>query len=720
MAFGRLLTGRKDTTNLASINSSFGSVEGDQPDISGTKPPADPNDYDEFPIFLRDSEGDVLSQSEISAKAERIIKRSIDHCYRIMPGWSKLIRNLYPKEALGFGTFGIDHRGFMVYDPRVVLQWQYHNGDYISGNDLIVGVIAHEICHRVFRHYEILQELCAEMKIPNDGVASYTLNISGDLVINTMLIKEGFYLDGGVVPSLDRSLFAKGKLDARIDFNAITKIFDVETNKYKDSPAFFVPKDRNKNVIEIPFEASTKQFFKKIYPFFKEMKPPDGNHGGNDPKPDKGDSQSGNAGDQPQNENQQGGEQQGGEQQGGEQEGGEQQGGEQGGDQEGQPGGQSKPGGKGKPGKSGKPGKPGKPGNQSGGQSGQPGSPSLPKPKGSGSGKPNGKPDGKPEGSKPGSSKPGGSKPEGSKPEGSKPGGAKFRDPNDKPYSGPPQSHDWHQAVDHFGDKNGEVKAADIKPGEGANPDEFEDAVKEALRNSKSGKGIGAGSAEVEMAIEKYEGKPRVVWVAQLVSLVNDTYRVKGDQVVNIMKPSRRSSGVIRPGQTRASLPSYEDVSPSIFVALDTSGSMTGTPLSLALKELESLLDSDEYENSEKTFVCSDDHVIGKVTKVNTIQDLRKIIKGQGGTSFGPVFDYIMTKMKDNQPDIIIYITDGDGDVFEHHKPRNPIKGSTVIWILTERNEAQAKEFNKRIPWGIKIALPEDKKARAVVVKGTI
>ena len=59
--------------------------------------------------------------------------------------------------------------------------------------------------------------------------------------------------------------------------------------------------------------------------------------------------------------------------------------------------------------------------------------------------------------------------------------------------------------------------------------------------------------------------------------------------------------------------------------------------------------------------------------------------KGGGGTSFKPVFEYVATKCE--QPDLLIYFTDGYGDVPE--KPAYP-----VMWVITPGGK-------NIVPWGM-------------------
>ncbi|MGE5153641.1 MAG: VWA-like domain-containing protein, partial [Bdellovibrio bacteriovorus] len=63
-------------------------------------------------------------------------------------------------------------------------------------------------------------------------------------------------------------------------------------------------------------------------------------------------------------------------------------------------------------------------------------------------------------------------------------------------------------------------------------------------------------------------------------------------------------------------------------------------------------------------------------------------LKGGGGTSFAPVFQWIAKE--GIQPDLLVYFTDADGE-FPKQEPPYP-----VIWLVKGRS---------RVPWGQRIQL---------------
>lgn len=129
-------------------------------------------------------------------------------------------------------------------------------------------------------------------------------------------------------------------------------------------------------------------------------------------------------------------------------------------------------------------------------------------------------------------------------------------------------------------------------------------------------------------------------------------------------------------------LPSLYDHSISAVVAIDTSGSTAGDQQSF-FSELISLMRS--FGKFELTVLQCD----AKVQQVESFSDVRPLspreqwrIRGMGGTSFTPVFDYVAEhKMK---PDLLIYFTDGEGTA----PPKAP--PYPVMWILTRKGRKPA------------------------------
>jgi predicted metal-dependent peptidase len=116
----------------------------------------------------------------------------------------------------------------------------------------------------------------------------------------------------------------------------------------------------------------------------------------------------------------------------------------------------------------------------------------------------------------------------------------------------------------------------------------------------------------------------------------------------------------------------------SIIVAVDTSGSMGKEAISQVAGEIQKL----SHLVSDITAI-SCDCKIHEVVKIRQFDDwIKKLhFKGQGGTSFRPVFEYI--KEKRLSPEVLIWLSDGFGDADWGSATKPPYP---VLWCLFGEN----------------------------------
>lgn len=123
-------------------------------------------------------------------------------------------------------------------------------------------------------------------------------------------------------------------------------------------------------------------------------------------------------------------------------------------------------------------------------------------------------------------------------------------------------------------------------------------------------------------------------------------------------------------------IPSLSGDKVYVYVAIDTSGSITDDELNTFISECVGILNS--YERVEiKIIVC--DAVIQDVFNVSNVPTLEKCnMNGGGGTNFIPVFDYVQ---KDNATNnkFLVYFTDGMGSY-----PDPSIYNIKTLWVLTQ------------------------------------
>ena len=152
-------------------------------------------------------------------------------------------------------------------------------------------------------------------------------------------------------------------------------------------------------------------------------------------------------------------------------------------------------------------------------------------------------------------------------------------------------------------------------------------------------------------------------------------------------RPSKKSisTGVFLPSIMRENL--------EICVGVDTSGSISPKDLKDALSEVYGIIMA--YSNVKLT-VLSCDAQVHTVTQVECQEDIQNLeLKGGGGTSFVPVFDWI----DENKPmtKLLIFFTDGYGDF----PTETSIK---TLWCVSQGGLELSK-----VPFGEAVSLVFDK-----------
>lgn len=199
-----------------------------------------------------------------------------------------------------------------------------------------------------------------------------------------------------------------------------------------------------------------------------------------------------------------------------------------------------------------------------------------------------------------------------------------------------------------------------------------------------------AGAAQRAREAGKLSGKlarladtalaPQVSWRAALAQYLSQAAR----DDYSWLRPSRRSSG--SPGEVL--WPSLRSHAGDIFVALDTSGSISDTDLAQFVGELNAikgtlpvritLLACDAALAPDAPWVCE------------PWQELRlpRKFAGGGGTAFAPVFEWL--EREGAHPDALLYFTDGEAE-FPKLAPYYP-----VLWLIKGKAP---------VPWGRRIQL---------------
>ena len=182
-------------------------------------------------------------------------------------------------------------------------------------------------------------------------------------------------------------------------------------------------------------------------------------------------------------------------------------------------------------------------------------------------------------------------------------------------------------------------------------------------------------------------------WVGRLLHPVLDwrdvlsrtAQRALGPAVPSWRRPLRRSwaAGVYLPGWVREGR--------DATVALDTSGSISQPLLTRFASEVEAII---RTAGGRVTILCCDADVT-EVADAESVHDVG--IRGGGGTSFVPVFQYL-ADVRRPHTQLLVYFTDLEGE-FPVERPSFP-----VVWCVPRSASLHAEPP----PFGSVLALPND------------
>jgi predicted metal-dependent peptidase len=135
-------------------------------------------------------------------------------------------------------------------------------------------------------------------------------------------------------------------------------------------------------------------------------------------------------------------------------------------------------------------------------------------------------------------------------------------------------------------------------------------------------------------------------------------------------RPSRRQAGMGW-GPGSPILPIMRGNKPDVLAVVDTSGSMGDAEMHEALVEVNGIM---KGVGGEIRFM-SCDAMVHATGQVSNIAQVRRLLKGGGGTDFRPVFSAALKMPK--KPSVLVFLTDGCGPA-----PACAPPGISTIWVL--------------------------------------
>lgn len=217
-----------------------------------------------------------------------------------------------------------------------------------------------------------------------------------------------------------------------------------------------------------------------------------------------------------------------------------------------------------------------------------------------------------------------------------------------------------------------EKDATEAEGKSSADFDLYRKMVAEAIR-SEAKKGRGTIPNGMLVWADEMLAPAKIPWKSKLKRTVrNSVNYIKGMVDYTYTRTSRLQHS-IGFGKNVPILPALHAPIPKVAIAIDTSGSMSSEELGIAVRESNGVL---KKIGISAQFIASD-CAVHTVSVVRNINDLLKQLRGGGGTSFSPVFEFILKQKIEARPDILIYITDGGGPV-----PNVTVPNLKTIWLL--------------------------------------
>lgn len=249
------------------------------------------------------------------------------------------------------------------------------------------------------------------------------------------------------------------------------------------------------------------------------------------------------------------------------------------------------------------------------------------------------------------------------------------------------------------GDKvDGEPEGTEKAGRATAEVDSIRGDVARALRDHIAQKGVGSVPAGFARWAEKADEEIPVPWWTVLTRACQRAVAWAQGQVDHKYdRPSRRQAG-IGFGIGSGVMPALRRPIPNVWVGVDTSASMGTKDVSVVLQVVEEVM---KVTNRKVTFLACDTEVHTQ-KEVASWREAVELIKGGGGTDFNPVFEAATKARPDQRPQVLVFVTDGQGPA-----PETAPVGIKVLWLLVGPYATAPCE------WGDQIVLGENVKAPA-------
>ncbi len=182
---------------------------------------------------------------------------------------------------------------------------------------------------------------------------------------------------------------------------------------------------------------------------------------------------------------------------------------------------------------------------------------------------------------------------------------------------------------------------------------------------------------------------PRVPWQKKLARACRGAVAMRAGAVDYTHSRMSRRQAAVGYGPGKPVMSALVAPTPNVLVAIDTSGSMYGRPLSQAIAECTAIF---KATGTSVGFIACD-CAVHVNARLQSPKDILRNLKGGGGTHFAPIFTAI--EQRRDKPALVVVITDGEGSA-----PAQGPRGTTVLWVIVNRYERAMPHFAGGKPFG--------------------
>ncbi len=187
---------------------------------------------------------------------------------------------------------------------------------------------------------------------------------------------------------------------------------------------------------------------------------------------------------------------------------------------------------------------------------------------------------------------------------------------------------------------------------------------------------------------------PTIPWQQELAYVSRAAVQFRAGASVHRYDMPSRKQAAVGYGDGKPVLPRFRSPIPNVAIVVDTSGSMGAAEVTEACQESAGIM---KAVGAAVDFFAVDTQIHSH-EMVHNVDQMKKLLKGGGGTCFMPAFNGLLAAKP--RPDIVVFITDGfNFDAL----PSTPPGGLEVIWLLVGRH------VQVPAPWGKAIRTEKDK-----------